>query len=155
MTCRNRIMVLFFLPSSILCASYFYVKKNMGQEEEYSSHVDVQVYGFLISVHAWVRSTYILTTWQVVLFWKKQSQVTAFANSFGAVAFLQFDSPLQGSTPKFQSVFPNVFAISLKTSTRRTQHPKTEIGHLVWYSKSKLEIKNWKRMPFAPKFILV
>ena len=66
------------------------------------------------------KDTYMLTTWQTVSSRKEQLQVTAFSNPFVALGVVQLLLPLQGSTLKSQFLFPNVFAMSFRTSTSHT-----------------------------------
>jgi len=62
--------------------------------------------------------TYILTTWHTVPLEKEQSQVRLF--SFDpCVGSTHPDCRLHGSTLKFQSVFPKLFAMSCKASTAK------------------------------------
>ena len=70
---------------------------------------------------------YMLTTWQPVVLGILQLQLTALSK------FLTHtDCALHGSSLKFQSVFPKVFAISRKACTvKRYRHQKKKIYILV------------------------
>jgi hypothetical protein len=63
--------------------------------------------------------TYMLMTWHTVALEKEQLQVTAFSNPFRLSSLTHPYSPLHGSTLKFQSVFPKLFAMSRKASTAK------------------------------------
>lgn len=60
---------------------------------------------------------YMVTTWQEALWWKVQSQVTELSTPFFSFTELQFPSPLHGSFPKSQSLFPNLVPITFSAFT--------------------------------------
>ena len=66
---------------------------------------------------------YMLTTWQPVVLGILQLQLTA--SFFRSLAHVDGDGALHGSSLKFQSFFPKVFAMSRKAcSVKRYHHQK-------------------------------
>ena len=73
----------------------------------------------------------MLTTWQTVLLLKVQLHVTEFSDPSTGFGVTQPNSPLHGSTVKFQSVFSKVFAISCKVFTVIHKHQQENM--LAWF----------------------
>lgn len=73
----------------------------------------------------------MLTTWQMVLLRKVQLHFTEFSDSSTGFGVTQPNSPLHGSTVKFQSVFSKVFAISCKVFTVIHKHQQENM--LAWF----------------------
>lgn len=72
----------------------------------------------------------MIVTWQTVLFWKVQLQVTLLAklgSNSTEVDIQPLLTPPHGSAVNFQSVFPNVFPISSNASTETSIQKKFNI----------------------------